>query len=138
MFLDRADGPWYNRWWVRLDPTEGYIYLSTRPHGQAPRIPGQTNLGEIERGLYGHAGIAEAAVVAVASDTGVRIVAYIAPGEGVKPSIIELKRFCAEHLPSYMSPDVFSVVAKLPRTSTNKVDYQSLQRSAAAPAGHGR
>jgi acyl-coenzyme A synthetase/AMP-(fatty) acid ligase len=40
-----------------------------------------------------------------------------------------MKAFCAEHLLAYMNPDVFLFVEALPRTSTNKVDYQTLQRS---------
>jgi acyl-CoA synthetase (AMP-forming)/AMP-acid ligase II len=38
-----------------------------------------------------------------------------------------LKRFCAERLPRYMVPDVFVVRDRLPRTSIDKVDYQSLK-----------
>jgi acyl-coenzyme A synthetase/AMP-(fatty) acid ligase len=38
-----------------------------------------------------------------------------------------MKRFCAENLPLYMIPDTFSWVAKLPKTSTDKVDYQRLK-----------
>ena len=34
--------------------------------------------------------------------------------------------FCGRALPAYMNPDAFVVVDALPRTSTNKVDYQSL------------
>ena len=37
-----------------------------------------------------------------------------------------MKMFCAQSLPAYMSPDLFTFVSALPRTSTNKVDYQAL------------
>ena len=39
----------------------------------------------------------------------------------------EMKRFCAENLPIYMLPDRFSWHDALPKTSTNKVDYQRLK-----------
>jgi non-ribosomal peptide synthetase component E (peptide arylation enzyme) len=37
-----------------------------------------------------------------------------------------MKRFAASALPTYMVPDVFSFVPALPKTSTDKVDYQRL------------
>jgi acyl-coenzyme A synthetase/AMP-(fatty) acid ligase len=84
-------------------------------------------LGEIERGLYQHGSIAEAAVLALPDESsGVRIFACLSAHAGRRPSIIEMKMFCAQHLPSYMSPDTFLFVDALPRTSTNKVDYQGL------------
>jgi acyl-CoA synthetase (AMP-forming)/AMP-acid ligase II len=83
-------------------------------------------LGEIERGLYQHPLVGEAAVIAVSDETGVRVVAHLSMRGGERPSIIELKAFCARHLPSYMSPDLFLFMDALPRTSTNKVDYQRL------------
>lgn len=88
---------------------------------------------EIERGLYQHASIVEAGVVGVPDDAaGVRIIAYLSVRPPKRPSIIEMKSFCAGHLPSYMSPDVFRFMEALPRTSTDKVDYQSLTRLAEA------
>ena len=45
-----------------------------------------------------------------------------------KPSIIAMKTFCAGNLPGYMSPDRFIFHDRLPRTSTDKVDYQTLRR----------
>ena len=59
---------------------------------------------------------------------GVRIIAFLTPQPGERPSIIEMKPFCGKVLPAYMNPDVFVDVDKLPRTSTDKVDYQSLLR----------
>jgi acyl-CoA synthetase (AMP-forming)/AMP-acid ligase II len=88
-------------------------------------------LGEIERALYGHPQVREAAVVSVPDrDSAVRIVAFLSCHGGVAPSIIDLKAFCAATLPAYMSPDRFVVQASLPRTSTDKVDYQTLRLQA--------
>jgi len=93
-------------------------------------------LGEIERGLYQHPAVAETAVIAIADETaGVRLLAYLTAREVERPSIVEMKVFCGRHLPSYMSPDAFVFLDALPRTSTNKVDYQRLTQLArqAAP-----
>ena len=50
----------------------------------------------------------------------------------VKLSIIALKQYCAKALLAYMSPDAFQLHDALPRTATDKVDYQSLLESAPA------
>ena len=46
---------------------------------------------------------------------------------GAKLSAIELKTFCSKNLPLYMVPDLFCCVESLPKTSTDKVDYQKLK-----------
>jgi acyl-CoA synthetase (AMP-forming)/AMP-acid ligase II len=38
--------------------------------------------------------------------------------------------YSAQALPSYMIPDVFEIVPSLPRTSTDKIDYQRLKSAA--------
>jgi acyl-coenzyme A synthetase/AMP-(fatty) acid ligase len=63
-----------------------------------------------------------------ADETGVRILAFLVPQPGSRPSVIEMKTFCAHHLPAYMNPDVFHYLDALPRTSTDKVAYQELLR----------
>ena len=70
-------------------------------------------------------------MVAVADEaSGVKIRAFLAMENGSRPSVIALKQFCAQRLPRYMAPDLFSVVEALPRTSTDKIDYQALLASA--------
>jgi acyl-coenzyme A synthetase/AMP-(fatty) acid ligase len=83
-------------------------------------------LGEIEAALSRHPYIAEVAVIAEASPRGTRIQAVIAPNPGAKLGVIGLKQFCAGSLPAYMVPDSFQFVRALPRTSTDKIDYQTL------------
>jgi acyl-coenzyme A synthetase/AMP-(fatty) acid ligase len=86
-------------------------------------------LGEVESCLYRHPAIAGAAAVAMPHpEAGVRIVVYLVAPARLRPSIVELKTFCNQHLPAYMNPDVFVFVDVLPRTSTNKTDYQELIR----------
>ena len=91
----------------------------------------RVELGEIEAGLYKHPVVREAAVVAVPdTESGVRIKAYLACSGGKRPSLIELKVFSADNLPSYMIPDAIEFVEALPKTSTDKVDYQRLKELA--------
>jgi acyl-CoA synthetase (AMP-forming)/AMP-acid ligase II len=56
------------------------------------------------------------------------ITAFLSSRSGGKLSIIALKQFCLAHLPAYMVPDRFSLLPSLPRTSTDKVDYQGLKQ----------
>jgi acyl-CoA synthetase (AMP-forming)/AMP-acid ligase II len=127
-FVERAGRRWYNTGdLVREEEGEGFVYLGRRDR-MVKRRGYRIELGEIERCLYQHERIREAAVVSVSdANAGVRILAYLTPQPGERPSIIAMKAFCAQHLPAYMNPDVFAFVESLPRTSTNKVDYQALR-----------
>jgi amino acid adenylation domain-containing protein len=128
-FLERDGRRWYNTGdVVREDGVDGFIYLGRRDR-MVKRRGYRIELGEIERALYQHPRVREAAVVSVADPDGIKIAAYLAPHPGERPSIVAMKTFCAEHLPSYMNPDVFTFLDALPRTSTNKVDYQALSRN---------
>jgi acyl-coenzyme A synthetase/AMP-(fatty) acid ligase len=95
-------------------------------------------LGEIESCLYKHTAITGAAVIAVPHpESGMRVIAYIVAPEDSRPSIVELKVFCNQNLPAYMNPDVFVFIKDLPRTSTNKLNYQELIRKSAAGSPSG-
>ncbi|MDP6978948.1 MAG: amino acid adenylation domain-containing protein [Myxococcota bacterium] len=88
----------------------------------------RVELGEIETALYAHEEIEEAAVVAIPDDdAGVMIHAHLSTVSGDKVSMIKLKKFCSERLPVYMVPDRFAFHESLPKTSTDKIDYQGLK-----------
>jgi acyl-coenzyme A synthetase/AMP-(fatty) acid ligase len=93
----------------------------------------RVELGEVEVGLLKHADVREAAVVAVPdADAGVRIAAFVSCAQDRGQTIIQLKSFAAKNLPPYMVPDTFKVLDSLPRTSTDKVDFQKLKTLAAS------
>jgi acyl-coenzyme A synthetase/AMP-(fatty) acid ligase len=92
-------------------------------------------LGEIESALYRHDDVERAAVVARSDDQGVTIDAFVATKPGRKASIIAMKRHCTTYLPHYMVPDRVRFLERLPTTSTDKVDYPSLQRLDAGASG---
>jgi acyl-coenzyme A synthetase/AMP-(fatty) acid ligase len=88
----------------------------------------RVELGEIETCLYRHPAVKEAAVVARPDEeNGLLINAFLSYHPEKRPSIIGLKGFCTENLPSYMVPDRFFFQESLPKTSTDKIDYQKLQ-----------
>jgi len=127
-FIERDGARWYNTGdVVRWKEGEGFIY-SGRKDRMVKRRGYRIELGEIERALYKNPAVREAAVIAVPdADSGVRIVAILSC-HGAAPTMIELKAFCASHLPTYMSPDRFVFQNALPKTSTDKTDYQTLKR----------
>jgi amino acid adenylation domain-containing protein len=132
-FLSDADGvPWYRTGDIVVQTSEGdYVYKGRRDR-MVKRRGYRVELGEIEAGLYRHPLVKEAAVIAKPDEeAGVKITAFLSCREPKHPSLIEMKRFCSQRLPLYMIPDVFSWQETLPKTSTDKIDYQRLKQSAA-------
>ncbi len=126
--VDPAAVRWYRTGDVVVaTESDGYLYRGRRDR-MVKRRGFRIELGEIEAGLYRHAAIKEAAVIALPDEeSGVSIVAFLAWQGEKRPSLIEIKRFCAEHLPLSMMPDRFRWQENLPKTSTDKIDYQRLK-----------
>lgn len=125
--VDPAGTRWYRTGDLVVEGPDGVHEFHGRRDRMVKRRGYRIELGEIEAGLARHPGVREVAVVGLPDQgAGVRIKAWVGSTGGDRLSIIDLKRFCAEHLPGYMVPDVFAFVATLPRTSTNKIDYQAL------------
>jgi amino acid adenylation domain-containing protein len=128
-FMERDGARWYNTGdVVKQDDANGFLYVGRRDR-MIKRRGYRIELGEIESCLYRYPAVAGVAVIAAPHpEAGMRVVAYLVAPEESRPSIVELKVFCNRHLPSYMNPDVFVFLDDLPRTSTNKVNYQELIR----------
>jgi acyl-coenzyme A synthetase/AMP-(fatty) acid ligase len=130
-FLEIDGKRWYRTGdIVREDDTGDYIFLGRRDR-MVKRRGYRVELGEIEAALVRHESIPEAAVIATANSEGeVRIHAFLTSSEDKPPSTITLKQFCSQNLPLYMVPDRFTVLGDLPKTSTDKMDYQRLKELA--------
>jgi amino acid adenylation domain-containing protein len=125
--VDASGRRWYKTGDIVIQDEDGnYLYLSRRDR-MVKKRGYRIELGEIEAGLYRHPVIKEAAVIALQNEDGVIIKAFVSHHSNSRPSIIELKQFCKQNLPAYMVPDVFSFVDALPKTSTDKIDYQKLK-----------
>ena len=113
---------------VREVEGEGFVYVGRRDR-MVKRSGFRIELAEIERALLRHPAFAEAAVIAVPdSHKNIEIIANLVSRSEPRPTIIECKTHCSEHLPYYMNPDRFVFHEAMPRTSSNKIDYQSLVR----------
>jgi amino acid adenylation domain-containing protein len=120
---------WYKTGDLVIEAPDGIYHYTGRRDRMVKKRGYRIELGEIEACLYRHAALREAAVVAVLDpEAGVQIWAHLSLHAAPRPSLIALKTFCAQHLPLYMVPDVFVFHATLPKTSTGKIDYATLQR----------
>jgi acyl-coenzyme A synthetase/AMP-(fatty) acid ligase len=130
-FLATDDG---RRWYrtgdiVVQDAYRDYMFRGRRDR-MVKKRGYRVELGEIEACLYQHPAVQQVAVIALPGEESVRIKAFLSTHEGQRLSLIALKTFCAEQLPTYMVPDLFSFHERLPTTSTDKVDYQRLAQLA--------
>jgi amino acid adenylation domain-containing protein len=84
-------------------------------------------LGEIETTLELHPAIREAAVIVAGTGAEARLVAFVAlTAARQAPSLLELKRHCAERLPPAMTVHQVVVLDSLQRTRTGKIDRVGL------------
>ena len=125
--FERDGQRWYDTGDVVREVTcEGFVFVGRRDR-MVKRRGYRVELGEVESGLYRHSRVREAAVVAIADeDSGVLLRAHLVTEDARPLSILELKTFCASMLPASMVPDRFVFEESLPRTSTDKIDYQAL------------
>jgi amino acid adenylation domain-containing protein len=127
-YVDAAGERWYRTGDIVVEAEGGCYTYRGRRDRMVKRRGYRIELGEIEAGLYRHPAIKEVAAIALPDEeAGVLIVAFLAWRGEKRPSLIEIKRFCAENLPLSMLPDRFSWHESLPKTSTDKVDYQRLK-----------
>ncbi|WP_280227474.1 non-ribosomal peptide synthetase, partial [Nocardia farcinica] len=94
-------------------------------------------LGEIETVTLAHPAVSQSAVLVVDTATGQQLVAYVVPAPGQSIDPLELTRFAAEHLPSYMVPASVMVLDAFPLNTSGKLDRKALPEPVfAADAGY--
>ncbi len=87
----------------------------------------RVELDEVEAHLSACPALTGAAVVAVKTDAGVRLVAFILPRTD-RPTVRELRGQLLRTLPDYMVPHEWRSVAALPMTTNGKLDHARLQQ----------
>lgn len=122
---------------VRLEQDGNLTFLGRRDH--MVKVRGyRVETGEIESALYDHAGLAEAAVIALKDDeAGYSLAAFLVM-KGESPATHDLRdeatwrAHLGERVPLYMVPAEWFFVDALPRTSTGKIDRVALAERARA------
>jgi amino acid adenylation domain-containing protein len=126
-YVDDEKTRWYRTGDLVTERPDGVLLFHGRRDRMVKRRGYRIELGEIESALIKHPALSAVAVVSHPDEaSGVLIQAYLVASGNGRPSLIELKRFCSEALPRYMSPDRFTFLDAIPQTSTGKTDYQSL------------
>lgn len=129
MYVDSNGERWYCTGDVVIEDENGdYIFVGRRDR-MVKRRGYRIELGEIEAGMYRHPQVREAAAVATTNPEGTVITVFLSGKDGAKLSILAMKQYSMKALPPSMTPDRFVFMDALPRTSTDKVDYQSLIKS---------
>lgn len=124
----QGQGPYATGDFVRQQTDGNYLYLGRRDH--LVKLRGyRIELAEIEMALARHPGSKEVAVLVVEQETRARLVAFLVmDGTRPPPSLLEVKRYCAERLPRYMIIDDVCFVSALPRTRNGKIDRLTLSQ----------
>ena len=130
--LDEAiqDG-WFRTGDYALVDEEGYFYVQGRKK-EMIIVAGQNVYAlEVEGVILKHDGVREAAVIGIPA-TGVRaalgemVKAVIVPQADVTLKELDIKRHCAQLLPSYKVPQVVEFRTELPKNATGKVMKREL------------
>lgn len=111
---------------VQRRPDGGFEFLGRLDH--QVKVRGyRIELGEIEAALTAAPDVAQATVVAPASDEGgVELIAFIVPKRGTRIDHEGLSASLNEVLPDYMCPRRILELAEMPLTSNGKLDRSGL------------
>lgn len=110
---------------VRLQEDGNYVYIGRRDY--MVKVRGhRVEPGDIEAALEEHPTIHEAAVIVHGSGMEARLIAFVVSTSSTLPSLLEIKRHCAERLPRYMIVDAVRFLPALARTRNGKIDRLSL------------
>lgn len=117
---------WRNGWFhtgdlVKRDVMGNFFFIDRKKDAVRRRGENVSSI-EVEAGVIGFEGVAEAAVVGLPSPHGDQeiLVAVVAkPGCTVDPK--SLAEYLVPRMPHYMVPRYFRILPELPRTPTNKV-----------------
>ena len=133
----QGDKPYATGDLVRLLDDGNYLYIGRRD--QQVKVRGhRIELGEIEIVLEGHPALHEAAVLVRGTGFDARLVACMVFAHGKDLSLVEMKKYCSEHLPRYMIIDEIHPLSQLPRTRNGKVDRLALSRLLHERKGKGK
>jgi amino acid adenylation domain-containing protein len=113
---------------------DGAIDFIGRVDHQVKLRGARIELGEIEAVLGRHPEVNDVAVVVRGAADSARLAAYVVLDSADALSIDEIRRWLRSQLPDYMIPASFTVLDRMPTTSSGKLDRKALPEAAATPA----
>jgi amino acid adenylation domain-containing protein len=121
----RSDAPYATGDRVRLAPNGDFYFLGRRDH--MVKLRGhRIELGEIETAVLQHPSVKDASALVVGEGLTAQLVVFVATGAAKGPTLLDVKRLCANKLPRYMIPDDAVSMAELPRNRNGKIDRSAL------------
>jgi non-ribosomal peptide synthetase component E (peptide arylation enzyme) len=106
---------------------DGDVRFVGRLDGQIKLHGKRVEIDEIEVILRQHPQVQEAAIAAKQDAfENMRLVGYVLPKPGKKPTVESLRRLLGDKLPDYMVPALFVILKALPLTHNGKIDRRSL------------
>jgi acyl-CoA synthetase (AMP-forming)/AMP-acid ligase II len=122
---------WFHTGDVGMLDDDGYLYIVDRLKDMI--LSGGENVAslEVERVLYEHAAVAEAAVVGRPDDRWGEVpVAFVVVHEGAEIAADELISFCRDRLAGFKTPKGVAFIDRLPRNPSGKVLKRELRELA--------
>jgi amino acid adenylation domain-containing protein len=125
-YLEHGNKPYATGDIVRLQEDGNYVYVCRKDH--IVKVRGhRIELGDVEVALEQHPAIHEVTVIVSGEGINARLIAFMVLNkDSITPSLLDIKRHCAERLPRYMIIDEVRYVAQLPRTGNGKVNRLEL------------
>ena len=132
-FSDEPEARMYRTGDLARCRDDGNIEYLGRTDDQVKLHGYRIELGEIEARLAAHPGVRACAVLAREDEPGnPQLVAYVVARDDARLAGNEMEDSLKQHLPSYMVPAQFVVLAALPLTRNGKVDRKALPAPSAA------
>jgi amino acid adenylation domain-containing protein len=115
---------------VRATPDDGALEYLGRADSQVKISGHRIEPAEVERVLYQHPAVNEAAIIGIGAAGSTRLVAFVIPA-GDEFSLAELRSYLSERLPAPYVPAEFITLEAMPVDAHGKRDWAQLRDTAA-------
>ena len=105
---------------------DGSVDYLGRRDGQVKIRGFRVELGEVEAAINQHPLVKNSVAVVLGEGSDRKLVAYVVPRNGDRPTAAKLKEYLRQSLPEYMVPTQFVLLATLPLLESGKVDKKAL------------
>ncbi len=126
-FFEENGKRWYKTGDIIELDEEGYFVFMGRADRMIKKNGFRIELDEIENCLHSHPEISDAAVLSITKGLSeITVKAFLQKRENSSVSSEIMRSYCLKILPEYMLPDRIYFLENIPKTSTDKTDYQKL------------